>query len=515
MNLASRFHSTATAHPERIALFLENGEVRYGELLDMAETLRRALPRAPRIGLLAHRSATAFAGVQAILASGSAYVPLNPSFPAQRNHRIGQLAGLSSLIVGEECAESLSGLLALRETPVEILTWGASEILRRIVEAHPLAVLREVGPDPSRKPAPPEEPVDGTAYILFTSGSTGDPKGVRVLHRNVDSYLESILAAYPIFPEDRLSQTFDLTFDLSVHDQFVAWTTGASLVVFPDDALLSPLDFAHDRGVTVWFSVPSVPAFLESSRLTKENALPGVRLSLFCGEKFTWNALRVWNRIAPNSRCANIYGPTEATIAISAFDIPPGFPESACHQGGIPIGKPFPGQSAEIRREDGTICAPKEEGMLWLGGDQITPGYLDPAKTSELFVERDGEVWYKSGDTAFADADGILHYVGRSDFQVKIMGYRIELGEIEAALLQASGAAFAVADVARLRGEVEEIVCVLPTACAPRKRQLRESLKGRLPSYMMPRVWKFQDDLPRNSNGKIDRSALKAGWTPS
>jgi len=153
--------------------------------------------------------------------------------------------------------------------------------------------------------------------------------------------------------------------------------------------------------------------------------------------------------------------------------------------------------------------------MLWLGGDQVTPGYLDPAKTSELFVDSPDGIRYKSGDLAFDDEDGNINYVGRTDFQVKIMGYRIELGEIESVLLRASGAAFAVADVARLRGDVDEIVCVLPTACAARKKQLREALKDRLPSYMMPRVWKFQDDLPLNSNGKIDRAALKSGWVRS
>ena len=154
-----------------------------------------------------------------------------------------------------------------------------------------------------------------------------------------------------------------------------------------------------------------------------------------------------------------------------------------------------------------------ENGVLWLGGDQVTPGYLDPEKTAERFVPRDGQVWYRTGDVCFLDADGLIQFVGREDFQVKVTGYRIELGEIEAALLKASGASFAVADVARLRGELDEIVCVLPGEAKPRKKEIREEVKKQLAPYMVPRVWLFQDELPLNSSGKVDRKALKAAWS--
>ena len=515
INIASHFQQAAANDASRIALIWEDGEVTYRELMAMVQSLRRSLPRRPRIGILSNNCPASYAAVLAILGSGAAYVPLNSIFPAARNAKIVELADLDTLVVGEECAESFASLLSLVARSLEVLTLGDAPSIRRSVSSRADVTLREAPPLSDLPILEPEKPVDGTAYILFTSGSTGEPKGVRVLHRNVESYLKSFLATFPLTPEDRLSQTFDLTFDPSVQVQFATWTAGATLVDFPDRALASPLDFARERAVTVWFSVPSLPAFLESSRLARDNALPDIRLSLFGGEKFTWNALQAWNRIAPNGRCANLYGPTEATIAITAFDIPADFPESACHLGVIPIGKPFPGQSVEIRREDGSICALKEEGMLWLGGDQLTPGYLDPVKTAELFVESRGGTWYKSGDIGFSDDDGNINYVGRADFQVKVMGYRIELGEIESALLRASGAAFAVAEVARLRGDVDEIVCVLPTACAPMKKRIRDEIKVRLPSYMMPRVWKFQEDLPLNPNGKVDRIALKSSWTRS
>jgi len=348
------------------------------------------------------------------------------------------------------------------------------------------------------------------AYVLFTSGSTGQPKGVMVRHENVASYVRSVLMLYPIFPEDRVTQTFDLTFDLSVHDQFVCWTVGATMVMYPDRALQSPLEWTAKNGVTVWFSVPSVAAFLESSRQVVPGALPEVRLSLFCGEKLTWKTTQLWRSIAPNSRIANLYGPTEATIAITHHEIDDAFSESDAFQGGIPIGKAFPGQRTKILKEDGTESPVGEVGALWLGGDQVTPGYLgDQAKTAERFVEQNGDIWYRTGDLVLQEPSGTIQYVGREDFQVKVMGYRIELGEIEHALMNVSGAAFAIADVAKVRGDIEEIFCLLPVHCKPDRKRIKAEIKAILPSYMMPRKFFFTDDIPLNANGKMDRGVIK------
>ena len=509
-NLAEHFTRSWKERPQAAALSWDGGEISYGELGALAARIRRELVpfHAARVGILAHRSPAAYAAVQAVLATGAAYVPLNPGFPARRNARIAELAGLDLIVVGAECQSALVDLLGESSRPFTVVSVDPLPALQAVVDSRPGTVEVPVREEAAKWDAP-VDPVDGTAYILFTSGSTGDPKGVRVLHSNVQSYLRSIARLYPMSSDDRLSQTFDLTFDLSVHDQMVAWSNGACLVSIPDRLLLSPLEYAAERGITVWFSVPSLPAFLENARADRDDALPGVRLSLFCGEKLTWNALRVWKRIAPNSRMANIYGPTEATIAITGFDISDDLREEDCFQGGVSIGKPFPGQRVELRREDGSICDRGEQGSLWLGGDQVTPGYLDAEKTRERFVPRDGMVWYRTGDICFLDEQGDLQYVGREDFQVKVMGYRIELGEIESALMRQSGAAFAVAEVARPRGEIDEICCILPESCRARKKEIREGVKAVLPSYMVPKVFRFLDDLPRNSNGKVDRGALK------
>jgi amino acid adenylation domain-containing protein len=512
-NPAHLFQASAHRFPTKTALVWKDGELTYETLRRRIEALRDVLDlsgTSPFVGILAHKSPAAYAAVQAILAQGGTYVPLNPGFPPTRNAYILRKADVSSLVVGEECAQALEALLPLLEHPLRILAQEDAVQVRALAAAHPekltLVDVRFDGADASRPLLPPAK----VAYVLFTSGSTGEPKGVQVRPDNVLSYVRSLLSLYPITSEDRLSQTFDLTFDLSVHDQFVTWATGATLVSFPDEALLSPLEWTRSTGVTVWFSVPSLAAFLDSSRQVVPNALPDVRLSLFCGEKLTWKTCQVWRTVAPNSRQANLYGPTEATIAITHFEIAKDFPEAKAFQGGIPIGHAYPGQKTEVRREDGSLCETGETGGLWLGGNQVTSGYIgEPEKTAARFVERDGELWYRTGDLVFEDPDVGIQYVGREDFQVKVMGYRIELGEIEHALLQVSGATFALADVAARDG-ADEIFAVLPEACAVRKKEIKAAVKDRLPSYMAPRRYLFTDDIPLNANGKMDRGALKA-----
>jgi amino acid adenylation domain-containing protein len=512
MNIASHFHASATRFPEQVAIVWEGGEIRYGQLLRLVQSLRAALPSTPRIGLFAHRDPAAFAAVQAILSVGAAYVPFKPSSPAKHNRRIQQLSEVSTIIVGADCEGPLSGFLDLHEGPLSIVAFEPSEALRSVVDRHPGVALREARLESEPSVFAPAEPLDGSAYILFTSGSTGTPKGVVGTHAAVEEYLAAFLGEHAIFAHDRLAQVSDFTFDPTIHDMFVAWSAGAALVVIPDRERSNPIEFSRQSEVTVWNSLAGLPALLETFGPIQENALPKVRLSLFGGEKLTWNAIQVWKKVAPKSVLLNMYGLTETTIAIAHFEIPADFPLDGCHHGIVPIGKPFPGQTAEILRADGTPCDPLEEGTLWLAGTLLAAGYLDPALTTERFVEREGRLWYRTGDLAFFTETGDIQFLGREDTQVKVNGYRVELGEIEAALRLETGASFAVAEVARLRGDMDEIVCVLPTSCEARKKAIREALRDVLEPHKMPRIWKFEDDLPLNANGKIDRKALKASW---
>jgi non-ribosomal peptide synthetase component F len=346
--------------------------------------------------------------------------------------------------------------------------------------------------------------------VLFTSGSTGVPKGVDVRASSVQSYLDNLQGLYQITQDDRLSQIFDLTFDPSVHDLFVCWSVGATLVPFSAADLASPVEHARARDVTVWFSVPSVIALLEQSRRAVVDALPALRLSFFCGEKLSLATVQAWRRIAPNTRIVNLYGPTEATIAITHFEVEGTFAEDRALYGFIPIGTAFAGQHAECRQADGVACVPGQVGSLWLGGDQVAVGYhAEPELTQTRFVENYGVRWYDSGDLALCDSHGSLQFVGRNDEQVKVMGHRIELGEIEHALSGVAGAAYVIAGVAALHDGLEELYAVLPASLASEKKRIRAALRKLLPAYMVPRYYFFETDVPRNFSGKIDRQALR------
>ena len=508
MNLASLFFERARCAPHHTALAFADHTLTYGALAEQALALAAAVGEARICGLLAQRSDSAYAGVLGALAAGAAYVPLNPAFPPARNAYIAHKAGIHTLIVGPECADALAGLLAASDCRFQLLSLGDDATLAQLVAAHPERLTWQVARARALQPRP--LPADALAYVLFTSGSTGQPKGVCVRHRNVQGYVQRMLTLLPVTPDDRISQTFDLTFDLSVHDMFVTWAAGATLVVYPDAALTDPLPYTARQRVSVWFSVPSLAAMLESLRQAQPNALPELRLSLFCGEKLSWNTWRVWRSIAPRSRVFNLYGPTEATIAITQFEVPADLPEQAALHGVIPIGEPLPGQRVALRRPDGSVCAPGEAGALYLAGDQLSAGYLgEPQLTAERFAPRDGELWYRTGDVALRDAAGQLQFLGRDDAQVKIMGYRVELGEVEHALLQASGAAAALAGVLERDG-VPELYAALPGELAPHKRAIREALRARLPGYMQPRRYVFLPSFPRNASGKLDRKAVQA-----
>ncbi|HOX52984.1 MAG TPA: AMP-binding protein [Fibrobacteria bacterium] len=509
-NIAEVFREASKAAPDRTAIAWDGEDVSYARLASIAQCIREKIAAEDLVvGILSHRCPLTYAAVQGVLASGAAFVPLHPTTPGPGLARIATQCGLRTIVVGEECAKGLVALLESHRGPLRIVTHGASAILRDIAKLHPHAELVESRTDDHLDLAPADPPRDGTAYIIFTTGSTGEPKGVRVLHRNAARFLESFAETLPMGPTDRVSELCDLTFDMTVQDQLSAWLAKATLVVFPDRFILKPLEFARAKGLTVWSSGPATPAMLEAFGMARPNALPDLRISIFGGEKLTWSTYRSWRSVAPNSLIVNGYGLTETSIALSFFKIPPDFREQDCIQGALPMGRPWSTQRFEIRRPDGSICDPGETGMLWFCGSQVVPGYLDPVKTAERFVERDGEIWFRTGDLVFEGPDGNLYFGGRKDLQVKVMGYMVELGEIESAIGRASGSPWALVEIASPRG-IEEIVCVLPSRFAAKKREIRDAVSEMLEPYMIPKSWKFFDDIPLNTSGKVDRAKLRA-----
>ncbi len=499
--LLSGFLRHAEEAPERPALEVAAERLSYGELAARAARIGTAIDTAeaadgPALtAVYGSRSAGVYAGILGALWAGNGYVPLNPSFPVDRCREMLLRSGARTLFVDGEREELVAELLdGISDPPAVIVADAGLEAI---------------------DPVPPKLGGDAIAYLLFTSGSTGRPKGVGVAQRNVVAFLDAIRERYDFGPEDRFSQTFDLTFDLSVFDMFVAWGSGGCLCCPSPAQLISPARFIRDSELTVWFSVPSLGAMMRKLRMLKPGSYPTLRWSLFCGEPLPGELARTWAAAAPASTVENLYGPTEATIACTVQRVRPELDGEDEVNGIVSIGAPL-GTTGTIV-VDGSLreVEPGEDGELLLSGPQVTPGYWqDPEKTAAAFVEPPGTegIHYRTGDRVRRPTrpQDPLVYLGRLDHQIKVMGHRVEIGEIEAALRDVSGidAAIAVGWPLTESG-AGGIVAFLADQEAD-VQALREELAERLPEYMVPRRIELLTELPLNANGKFDRKAMLA-----
>jgi amino acid adenylation domain-containing protein len=518
-HLAAGFLRSAAVAPDATAVEVDSERWSYERLLRIASAIAYRLEEAAgeppaRTAVFAHRSWVAYAGLLAALMRGHAYVPLNRRFPVPRTREMFLRSGSRAIVVDDASLVQLEAILADVAEKTVIIAPGADDVgeLRRRFRPHDVLGRDDLSRDADVALQPP--PRDGPAYLLFTSGSTGSPKGVLVGHRNVIPFVRLMASRYGVEPSDRFSQAFDLTFDLSVFDMFVAWEHGASVHCLPEKVAMKPDRFIRERELTIWFSVPSVALFLQRFGALKRGVFPSLRWSLFCGEALPAEIAEAWQSTAPNSTLENLYGPTEATVACTAYRWRPGVPDQARYQSLVPIGEPIGATSVIVADSDLREVGCGEEGELLVGGPQVALGYLDdPERTAASFVVPVGcdDVHYRTGDRVVRTPDGNLHYLGRMDRQVQVRGYRVELGEVEAAMRDASGVADAAAIAWPLsEAGAEGIVAFVSSSDTLDVRDVRAMLEERLPPYMLPQEIRVLDDLPLNPNGKIDRKALHA-----
>lgn len=519
------FLASASRYPKRPALWVDGSVTTYQELAADAGQLAAVIlaasayrdGRLPRhCGVLASRSRVAFIGVLGTLLAGAAYVPLNPRFPIARLNAILTAASdIETVIVDAGAMAAAEALLLHFTRPLTVIfpdtlhlpNWTAAARHHRF-----LCRGDTEGFDTTTSPVQRDDQ-DG-AYLLFTSGSTGTPKGVLISHGNVAAYLNAILSRHHPTPEDRFTQLFDLSFDLSVHDMFVCWSAGACLYCPSASAAMSPRAFVRRHELTFWGSVPSTIATMARLRMLGHGSFPSLRISVFCGEALPAELVRKWRCAAPNSCIDNLYGPTEATIAITAYRIP----DDALAAGAwpvVPIGAPFAGQLAVIIDTDGNPVTEGEPGELCLGGTQVASGYWrSPEITAENFSPPRGTVngsdhWYRTGDQVKHDPRWGLMFLGRTDRQVKIRGYRIELHEVERIACEATtGETVAALAWPSGFGEPARYV-VLFVAGEPRQEEaIIAHCRAKLPAISVPREVHFLANWPLNVNGKTDYAAL-------
>ena len=505
--------------PDRPAIEVTGSQLSYSELGERARRLAATIQANARPGevpltaVFGYRSHTAYAAVLGALMAGHGYVPLNRTFPIDRTRLMLEKSTCRTLVVDKESELQISELLRGLATPMVILCPDRADVteVSAKLPAHRVVGANELVE--AERWFPPEVSPNAIAYLLFTSGSTGQPKGVMVTHANVLHYVDCVTKRYGFTSNDRVSQTFDLTFDLSAHDMFVAWQSGACVCCPSQKQLIKPGAFLNDSRLTVWFSVPSTAVFMRRLGELKPGLYPHLRLSLFCGEALPVDVVRDWSLAAPNSIIENIYGPTELTIGCTAYRWNNQTSLDECEHGIVPIGEPFEDMEAMIVDEELREVPAGGEGELIMTGPQLSHGYwCDEEKTRCVFVSIAGRngTYYRTGDRVRRSApDKPLVYLGRLDNQVKVLGHRVELGEVEAVVRSLSKVDAVVAlawpnprnaDGIELFLEAEKFDTEL----------LMKQLKAKLPYYMVPRRIRTLPRLPLNPNGKYDRKALQA-----
>ncbi|HEX3555526.1 MAG TPA: amino acid adenylation domain-containing protein [Thermoanaerobaculia bacterium] len=504
------FAARVRESPDAPAVAFEDEALTYGELAAGARRLARRLRRLgvgteSRVGLLLRRSTDLVVTLLGVLEAGAAYVPLDPLHPAERLARLAAEARLAALVTNEATLTALT--LPLPE--------GGPAVIRLDADAPLLSVE-------SGEPLELDRPAASAAYVLFTSGSTGEPKGVVVEHRQLASYLTGVLERLPLPPGGAYALVSTFAADLGNTAIFPCLATGGCLHVIgeersADAAALA--EYFERRPVDVLKIVPSHLAALLSGA-QPERFLPRACLVLG-GEALDPALVRAAAALRPEMAVFNHYGPTETTVGVAACRA---WPETGAPIGEtVPLGRPLPRtEILVLNDEDGELrpVLPGAPGDLCVAGAGLARGYLGrPDLTAERFVPHPsstepGARLYLTGDRARHRADGRLEFLGRRDGQVKVRGFRIELREIEVALARHPAvrecAVTLHADPAQPHGDRQLVAfCVAPAGIEPAEDgELRGFLRRNLPSPMLPAAYVWLEALPRNANGKLDRRAL-------
>ncbi len=506
-HLCHYLEESAARFPQRpAALDVDGTTLTYQDLNTRADRVAgfltaRGVKAGDRVGVVLPKSTDAVTILFGIMKARAAYVPADWTGPMERIRTILTDCQVRALFLDRRRPD-LMGIVSptvllgpKAEGAVEtedFFTWET------VLEHPPLAV------DAASRSS------DDMAYILYTSGSTGVPKGVMLTHRNATSFVDWCSEVFVPRENDRFSSHAPFHFDLSILDIYVPIKHGASVHLIPDDFGKKPKDLARfiaARQLTVWYSTPASLGLLAEFGGLEDLDCSSLRLVLFAGEVFPVQQLRRIVSRWPAPEYYNLYGPTETNVCTFAL-IPKPIPEDRTEP--YPIGWPCSHCSSLVLNPDGNEVQPGEEGLLYIAGPSVFSGYWGRAKESAaVFLDRDGVRWYNTGDVVTErETEGFI-YVGRRDRMVKRRGYRIELGEVESCLYRHPAISQAAAIPAPHPESGMRIVGYLVARDSrPSIVEMKVFCNQHLPTYMNPDIFIFVDDLPRTSTNKVDYQAL-------
>lgn len=508
-NLAAYLESSAGRWPDRPAVVDPEGwSLSYAQLDDQANRVAAFLSMSgvlpgDRVGLCLPKGARTIAAIFGVLKARAVYVPVDYTAPAERNRAIFNDCDVRVVFGDPSCANDLLELCPPGAGRTLVVV-GTSELTGVSTWDDVLTCMPEDRRDGRHQ--------DDVAYVLYTSGSTGIPKGVVLTHENALSFVEWCAETFDLSETDRCSSHAPFHFDLSVFDIYASIRHGSCIYIISESLGKSPRElaaFIAEHRLTVWYSTPSILSLLAEHGGLDRLDCTSIRMVLFAGEVFPIKHLRKLVSIWPWPAYYNLYGPTETNVCTFAH-IPTPIPVDRTEP--YPIGDACSHCAALVLDENDQPVAPGDEGMLYIAGPSVFRGYWNrPVENEQAFLERDGVRWYCTGDVVQLDSQVGYVYLGRRDRMVKRRGYRIELDEIQTGLYRHTRLReVAVVSQPDPDSGVKIYACVVPTERpAPSIVELKQFCARELPSYMSPDVFRVMDVLPRTSTDKVDYPALR------
>ena len=494
-NVLDYLEESVATHPTSCAVIDEHRSLTYAQLYDACRRVGSALAETDAFGrgviVCMEKGADALAAQLGALYAGGHYVPVDPDIPTERLHSIVGAVGQTSIIVDETTEQRV------REMDLGLIIRPFANLASHAVDEEALAAIRSR----SIETMP--------AYVLFTSGSTGVPKGVVISHHAIISFIDAFVGTLGIRDTDRLGNQAPFDFDVSTKDIYSTLAASATLVIIPRRLFMQPADLAaylERNRVTVLIWAVAALCLVSTYHPRDVADFSSIRTIMFSGETMPKRHLKSWRTHLPQATFVNLYGPTEITCNCLYHVLDPDYP----YEEGVPLGVPSSHCDVILADDEGhEVSEPGVEGNLLVRGPSLALGYLgQPELTSKAFGQnplndRYPDRVYNTGDVASFDEQGMLFFRGRRDNQIKYQGHRIELEDIEHAIEKLSGV-----DRCRCVFNAKRKLLHAFFEGTAQEKELSEKVRETLPSFMQPATLRHIDEMPLTKNGKVDRAQL-------